>query len=215
MDKKNLRLIVGISACVAALLFVFLLVIGILYDGGAFAKTLMIILSVSVLALSLELGYLYFLSANTRPNYFLYNPSTNRNISSKKLTFQLIDTRMNKYLTNFAESEGKIWIDGVFDSPVEMDDAFKPLVCYKLLFDLAARDSEIGWRCFEMSSDATVRFIAGGISAAGDVDMAKRLVKLKETTPQNIKAARDFIVKNRRYIQGKMYKYTVSNISKF
>ena len=198
MDKKNLRLIVGISACVAAVLFVFLLVIGILYDGGAFAKTLMIILSVSVLALSLELGYLYF-------------PSTNRNISPKKLTFQLIDTRMNKYLTNFAESEGKIWIDGVFDSPVEMDDAFKPLVCYKLLFDLAVRDSEIGWRCFEMSSVATVRFIAGGISAAGDVDMAKRLVKLKET----IKAARDFIVKNRRYIQGKMYKYTVSNISKF
>ena len=215
-QQKKIKMIIGISAIVSAVLFLTLLIVGIVYDGGALSKTLLIMISVLCLALAAELGYLYLLIGDTKPNYFLFNSNTNRNMSASKLTFQLINARMNKFLSGYAPSEGKIWTDGVFDSPeLKMDDRFKPVVAYKLLFDLAERDFDAGWKCFELSSDATVNFIASGIEMNGEAEMAKTLREFKANKPTNMKYVRDYIVGNRKYLQGKMFRYVVDNIDKF
>ena len=97
---------------------------------------------------------------------------------------------MNRFLSKYATSEGKIWNDRVLDNPyLEMPAEFKPLVAYKLLFGLAEKDAEAGWRCLENASDDTIHFICGGL--------------------------RDYLVRNKRYVQNKMLKYTVANIEKF
>ncbi len=217
MDKQNkIRLTVGIAAIVAMILFVVLLIVGIVYDGGTFSKVLLIIISVLCLALSLELGYLYFLFGSTKPNYFLFNSKTNRNMSPQKLTFQIINVRMNKYLSAYAPSEGKIWTDGVFDSPyLSMDDAFKPLVAYKLFFDLAERDFDAGWKCFDLASDQTVEFLASALEMNDDHEIAKNIRQLKFSKPTNLKYVRDYLVGNKRYLQSRMHKYTMDNINLF
>ncbi|MBQ7383619.1 MAG: hypothetical protein IJV72_02370 [Clostridia bacterium] len=216
MDQKKIRLIVGIASIVAAILFVVLLVVGIVYDGSGLAKALLIIISVLVLALAAELGYLFLLFGDTKPNYFLFNSKTNKNIAVQKLTFQTINVRMNRYLAAYAPSEGKIWTDRVFDNPyLEMDDAFKPLVGYKLLFDLAERDFDAGWRCFDLASDETVNFIASAIELNGETDMANALREFKAIKPTNLKHVRDYLVGNRKYLQSKMFRYTVDNIDLF
>ena len=216
MDQKKIRLIVGIASIVAAVLFVVLLIVGIVYDGSVLAKTLLIIISVLVLALAVELGYLFLLFGDTKPNYFLFNTNSNRNIAVQKLTFQTINARMNRYLAAYAPSEGKIWTDRVLDNPyLEMDEAFKPLVAYKLLFDLAERDFDAGWRCFDLASDETVNFIASAIEMNGETDMANALRDFKATKPTNLKYVRDYLVGNRKYLQSKMFRYTVDNIDLF
>ena len=215
-QQKKIKMIIGIAAIVAAVLFLVLLVVGIVYDGGALAKTLLIIISLLCLALAAELGYLYLLIGDTKPNYFLFNTKTNRNMSVQKLNFQVVNARMNKYLSGYAPSEGKIWTEGVFDSPeLEMEEHFKPLVAYKLLFDLAERDFDAGWKCFDISSDATVDFIASAIEMNGETEMAKNLKELKANKPTNLKYVRDYLVGNRKYLQGKMFRYVVDNIDKF
>ena len=98
-QQEKIKLIVGIGAIVAAILAIVLLIVGIIYNGGNLAKVLIFVISFFVLALAAELGYLFMLFGNTKANYFLFNPKTNRNIAPQKLTFQIINIRMNRYLT--------------------------------------------------------------------------------------------------------------------
>ena len=215
-QQEKIKLIVGIGAIVAAILAIVLLIVGIIYNGGTLAKVLIFVISFFVLALAAELGYLFMLFGNTKANYFLFNPKTNRNIAPQKLTFQIINIRMNRYLSTFASSEGKIWTEGVLDNPdLEMDEAFKPLVSYKLLFDLAERDFDAGWRCFDLASDNTVEFICAALDSCGDAELAKNLRDFKSIKPTNMKYVRDYLVANRKYLQSKMFRYTADNIDKF
>ena len=216
MDNKKKRLILLISAAVAFALFITFLVIGIAYSGSMFSKIVLIVISVLVLLLALELIYLWVLSVEVVPNYFLFNGNVNRNMPVSKLTFQTVNVRMNRYLAGYAQSEGKLWTDKVLDDPsIEMEEAFKPLVAYKLLFDLAERDVEAAWKCFELASAQTVEFIAVGLEMNGDGEFAKALRKIKSGTPVDLARLRDLLIKNKRYLQGKMFKYVTQNINKF
>lgn len=216
MSQQRTRLIVGIASIVAAVLFLVLFIVGIIYDGGTLSKVFLFIIAVLCLLLAAELGYLFMLFEETKPNYFLFNTQTNKNISVQKLTFQMINVKLNRYLSQFAPSEGKIWTERVLDNPyLDIDEVYKPLVAYKLLYDLAERDFDAGWKCFEIASDETVSFIASAIEANGDGEMAKTLVQFKSSKPTNMKHVRDYIVGNRKYLHSKIFKYTVENINKF
>ena len=216
MNKKTANLLVGAAGIFFAVLAVVLLVFGIVYDGGAVAKVLLFVAAVLVLALALELGYLFVLSRDTTPNFFLFNSAANRNIDVKNLDFATVNARMNKYLSSFASSEGKLWTDKILDDPhINIDDRYRPIVAYKLLFDIAEHDAEAGWRCFLVASPRTVDFIARGIEQNGDAEMAATLRRLKSAQPLNMKYVRDYLVGNKRYIQKKMYKYVIENIDKF
>jgi len=123
---------------------------------------------------------------------------------------------MNRYLSGYATSEGRIWNDRVFDDPyLEMEDEFRPLVAYKLLFGLAEKDAEAGWKCLENSSDDTVAFICKGLRANGDGEFATAIENVMSQKPVNIKVIRDYLIRNRKYMQNKMFKYVIDNIDKF
>ncbi len=216
MNQNKVKMLTGIASIFFAVLFVVLLIFGIAYSGSTLAKVLLFVVAFLTLALGLELGYLFILSGDTKPNYFLFNEKSNRNIPVQKLTFQTINVRMNKFLSAYAPSEGRLWTDRALDNPyLEMNEDYKPIVAYKLIFDLAERDAENGWRCFLLASEETVEFIALGLDANGDTEMAKTLRRLKAAKPLNLKQVRDYLVGNRKYIQNKMYRYVVDNIEKF
>ena len=176
----------------------------------------MIIVAVLSLALAGELAYLRWISGDSHPNYFLYDSRAKKNIPVQKLTFQAVNNRMNRFFAGYAPSEGKIWTDGILENPyLDMADEFKPVVAYKLLFDLAQMDVEKGWKCFEMASVATVDFVCKGLEQNGETEVAKNLRMMKAAQPFQIKYVRDYLVSNKAYLQSKMFKYVRDNIDKF
>ena len=217
MNQKKLNMILTVASIAFAVVAVVLLVFGILYDGDhALTKVLMIIVAILSLALAAELFYLKWISSGGKANYFLYDASSKRNVSVDQLTAQAVHSRMNRYFSSFAPSEGKLWTDGILDSPdLDMADEFKPIVAYKLLFDLADRDMEKGWKCFEVASVQTVDFVCRGLEMNGESEVAGNLRKMKELQPFQIKYVRDYLVSNKDYLQTKMLMYVRANIDKF
>lgn len=216
MDRSKLKIILGIATALFLIVAVVLFVLGLTLDLAILPKVFLIIVSVLSLVLAVELGYFTYLLVDRRPNYFLYNPQSKRNISIQKLTFQTVNARMNRFLSGYATSEGKIWNERVLDNPyLEMPAEFKPLVAYKLLFGLAEKDAEAGWRCLENASDDTVAFICRGLRANKDAEFAGAIESIMAKKPVNIKMLRDYLVRNRKYMQNKMFRYVCENIDKF
>ena len=216
MDQKKINKLLVIAAAFFAVLAIILFVFGVTYDKGELAKVLLIVASLFVLLLSAELSYLFLLSRKVVPNYFLFNATLNTNASPDKLTFETIDARMNKYLSSYAKNEAVLWTDGVLEKRAsEIHPLFRPIVAYKLLFDIAENDSEAAWRCFLVSSDMTVEYIAGGLMQNNDRQLAAAILQLKRTKPVNMKQTRDFLVGNKKYIKKQLVSYVTENIEKF
>ena len=218
MDRKNFDLILKIACVCFAVIAVVLFVFGIVYDGDhLLTKILMIVVALLSLALAGELAYLvWFSDTGDAPNYFLYDSNTKKNVSVDKLTFGVVSKRMDRYFANYAPSEGKLWTDGVLDAPgINMEEAFKPLVAYKLLFDLADRDMEKGWKCFEAASYQTVDFVCSSIEMNGEAEVAGNIRKMKQIQPFQVRYIRDYLVSNKDYLQTKMMMYVRDNIEKF
>ena len=216
MNQKKLKLILAIVSGVALVAAIVLFVLSLTVIQNIVTRVIMIVTSVLFLALAVEVFYLFWVAGDSRANYFLYDSRQGRNISVQKLSFQTINVRMNRFLSGYASSEGKLWTDHVLDNPyLEMDDAFKPLVAYKLFFDLAEHDSEGGWKCFELASYETVDFLCSALEMSGDDEMAQNLRQMKTATPINIKYIRDYLVRNRQYLKEKMRRYVCENIQSF
>ena len=216
MDKKRVNLLLKIGGIILAVLAVALIVFGILYDKSVLGKVLLFVAAFVVALLAAELTYLSLMTRNVKANFFLYNPSTNSNTSVDNLTFEAANSRMNKYLVKFASSEGKFWTDKVLEDPtLDISSDYKPLVAYKLLYDIADNDSEAAWKCFVLASEETVGYIADGVAQNGDDQLADTLRQLKAANPLNMKQTRDFLVGNKKYIKKKFFKYLTENIEKF
>lgn len=217
MNQKKLSVILLIGSVVFAIIAPVLLIFGLVFDfNSAITRFLVIFASILCFALVAEGLYLYFLIRDAKPNYFLYNYQTKRNISLQKLTPQWISNRMNRFLSDYATSEDKIWTDQVLDNPyLEIRDEFKPLVAYKLLLDLAEYDKEEGWKCFDLATNETVEYIVAALRSNGETNLADALLQIKTTNPVNLTHLRNFLIGNRKYLQGKMYRYVCANIQKF
>lgn len=216
MDQNKSKFLL-LGATAASLLFsVALFIFAVVYDGGAFAKTVLFVATFTLLLIGVELGYFFLISRKVRPNYFLYNTSFNINTEPSKLTFDALDKKINHYLSGFAKSEAKIWTDGVLEQNRSLIvREFRPIIAYKLLFDIAESDSEAAWKCFVLASQNTVDCIAEGLAQNGDVQMAAAIRQLKAANPINMKQTRDFLVSNKPYIKKKLFNYVLENIEKF
>ena len=127
-----------------------------------------------------------------------------------------LKTLANKYLSAYAKNEAVLWTDGILEKRAsEIHPIFRPIVAYKLLFDIAENDSEAAWKCFLVSSDMTVEYIAGGLAQNNDREFAAAILQLKRTKPVNMKQTRDFLVGNKKYIKKQMVRYVTNNIERF
>ena len=154
------------------------------------------------------------MNRTAKANYFLYDSETKRNVPIQKLSVSVITVRTGRYLANFASSEAKIWNDRVLDE-VEIDPEFKPLVAYKLLYTLADKDVDAGWKCLENASNKTIVFICEALNANSDFEFANNFGKMMAEKPLNMGLIRDYLVRNKRYMQSRMLKYVTDNIDLF
>lgn len=216
MDRSKFKILLGAAAALSLIVAITLLVLGIALDISVFPRICLIIISLLFVVLAGLLGYFTYLNLDTKMNYFLYSHQARRNISVQKLTFETINSRMNRFLSGYASSEGKIWNERVFDNPyLDMPDEFKPLVAYKLLYGLAEKDAQAGWDCLANASEDTIKFICSGLRANGDDNVAQTIEKIMFNKPVNMALMRDYLLRGKKYFSGKMKKYVVDNIDLF
>lgn len=216
MDRNKLKIALGGATGLSFVVAIVLFILSLALDMSVLPRIILIIISVLCLALAVEFGYFTYLMVDTKPNYFLYSSQAKRNMSVQKLTFQVINARMNRFLSGYATSEGKLWNDRILDNPyLEMPEEFKPLVAYKMLYGLADKDAEIGWKCLENASEETIMFICKGLELNRDNNFSAAIQSIMSQRPVNMQIARDYLVKNKRYMQSKMTKYVIENIDRF
>ena len=123
MDQKKFKLILIIGSAVFAAAGILLLILGLVLDVNTLFRVFAIISAVFSVAIAGEGVCFLLLMKDTKQNYFLFNHQTKRNIPVQKLTFQIVNSRITRYIAGYASSEGKLWTDRVFDDPsLEMDD---------------------------------------------------------------------------------------------
>lgn len=217
MNQNKLKMLFGSGSIVSAVVAVVLFFVALFaVRDQIFVRVMLFVVSAIAILLAAEFAWMFFAEKDTKQNFFLHNPQTGHNMPVQKLNFQVVNGRMNRYLSAYAASESKLWTDRIFDNPyLDMKDAYKPAVAYKLFFDLAERDAEIGWRCFETASEETVDFLCAALEQNEDFEMAKAIRMMKKSKPLNLKQVRDYLVNNRNYLKGKLFRYVYDHIQLF
>lgn len=214
MDRKKVKIIVGVAAAVALIVAIVLLLVSLLAGLQTPAAVILGIVAGLSFILSIELGYMFWLNKGSKANYFLYDSTAKKNVPVQKLNFSVVNARTARYLSHLAPSEGKIWNDRILDD-ADIDAEFKPLIAYKLLFSIADKDVEGGWKCLENASNKTIVFICEALNANSDFEFSNNFGKMMAERPLNMPMVRDYLVRNKKYMQSRMLKYVIENIDLF
>ena len=89
------------------------------------------------------------------------------------------------------------------------------MVAYKLLFSIADKDVDGGWKCLENASNKTIVFICEALNANSDFEFSNNFGKMMAERPLNMPMIRDYLVRNKKYMQGRALKYVTENIDLF
>ena len=166
-----------------------------LCNAHPLSKTLLIISSILLLLLAGVFFILFFVLGEKKKNFFLTDEASGKRIPLERLSFDTVNFRMNSFIAERIDDEdelysGKILLRrGIFGPR----DIFRPLVVYKLLFDMAR--------------------ITGTLNSTNDSNMARRLMQRRQMRDEE--RLSDFITGNRRYLQGRMMLFIRSNVEMF
>jgi hypothetical protein len=182
-----------------------------------FQRVLLLLCSGVTLAIAALVVWHRFLSEDRDPNYFLYDPARRQNMPPEQLTFTHVNDRLNAYLAKMGESEAQLWSDGYLETRCRFGRGgiFRPLVAYKLLYDLAEQDNDAGWSCFLNANPATVAFLCDALARCGDGEMAKTLQYFKAHYLRDVSALRTYLIGNRAYLKTRMMKFVAAHLDWF
>ena len=217
--KKNLRLILAIGCGI-------LIIVGILSliffggDSDGWLKAAFIALGVIVILMGCVLLMLALvLGESENANFFLYDAKSKSNVEIDMLDFNLINKKMTFVMTTLASSASDAWKENIFSEDKDVfadgDDAFVPLVTYKMLYDLCERANEEVWQSYINADKEIVEAVASALELNGDVDLGKAFRFLHENADGDYERTEKFLTDNKKYIQNKMLKYVKENIDRF
>lgn len=212
---------------------VLLVVAGVLILGGialllflvpgaaAFFKVCYVIISVLCILMGLGLLFTLYLSRDNDPNFFLYDTKSQRNIPADELTFDRVNSRMSYFLTTLSTSQEKLWADNVLTDNgtgrFGVNDVYKPLTAYKMLYDLTEIDRPEGWRLFLTATPATLDALLDALEDNGEEAMAKALNHAynSASSSDDVEWVRDFLMGNAKYLRRRMLGYVQKHIEWF
>ena len=195
-------------------LSIVVLIFGILNEHIA-TKILLIVAAVLLLALAGVLFFILFVLAEKKSNFFLTDLETGKTVSVDKLNFAMVNDGMNVFLAERIDSESDVMTaeiltkHGIFGQR----DVYRPLVAYKVLFDLSTENTPKAWASFYAMSEEAFTQLTQALNSVNDNNMARRLMQLRQMRDDARLA--DFIVGNQRYIQRRMLIFVKSNIEMF
>ncbi len=229
-NNKTVNILVWGAAALALILAIVTAVFAFNTET-TYVKVMLFITVFLFLALSGLVGYLaYFDMAKVVPNeggsrhnpvpqnYFLNAKGARKRIAVEDLTFEIIDTQMNKYVIDAFGSPVALWKNNVFSGDQSIfgkDGAFKVLLAYKMLSDLQVYHSKKAWTMFFELPDVDFADIQECLLKNGDDELAKALNMYRLTGESCVGEAAAFLDENATYIQRRMLNYVTRRINSF
>lgn len=217
---KNMSLILLIAAGV--LILGGILMLALLVPGAAstFYKVCLAIISILCILMGVGLLFCLYLGRDNDPNFFLYDTKTARNIPEDELDFERVNSRMSYFMTTITTSVEKLWSDNALDADPDrfgVNEVYKPLAAYKMIYDLAEIDTPAGWRLFLNATPATITTLTETLLEIGEDALAKTLIKAYNTASNSddYEWLSDFLKGNKPYISRRMTAYVRKNMEWF
>ncbi len=214
--KKWLPLIMAIVG-VLSLVIAIVLFVSLPGSDATYKKVLSVICAVLLLVLAVLIAYYLILSRDTEPNFFLFDRAKKRNISVDSLNFTIVNERMTFFLGLVSETPEQLWQEGVLDDNRKFGyrGVYKPLVAYKMLYDLGEKDISAYWELLKNATPATIDSLCNALERGGEQEMVKAFRYIFENFKDDDKKMHDFVCGNLRYIRGKMLAYVKRHIELF
>ncbi len=228
-NSKILNILLWVGA-VISLVFTILTAIFSFSAHGDYSRVILIIVSVLFLVLTGMVGYLAYMDtfkvfaskdgSKKKPlNYFLNANGKRRGIAVEDLTFEIVDTQMNKFVVDAWGSPAAMWKNNIFSSEDEgafgKEGEFKTVVVYKMLTDLQAHKSKKMWKMFFELPDADFAEMQDCLVRNGDDQLARALNMYRLSGMGCVPEAVAFLDENANYIQKRMLNYVVRKIDSF
>lgn len=217
--KKVLPVVLWVGLAVFAIGAILLLAIAVPHADLAYKRVLSVICAVLMLLISILIGAYLWLSRDTYPNFFLYDRKKRRNIPVDKLTFKTVNERMTFMLTGIADSPEQLWKGDVLlfeNEKFGYKSVYKPLVAYKMLFDLGNQGPDSGyWNYLKTAPQENLNAMFDALTKAGEKKMVDALRLLLERTDDDYAKVKEFLRKNLGFIRSRMVYYVVKHIEFF
>ena len=214
--KKYLPTILLVAGAVCLLVAVVITVVTFAKWGDTpFMSVLWLLAAVLFLVLGGLVIYLAMISATVTRHFFLYDKNLGKNIKPSELTFEIVNKRMTYFMTRMASSERQVWTANIVGSEDERfgkNDVYRPLMAYKMIYDLTEHNSPEYWKLFAKADVAIVSSICDALSDNDDAQLGATLVFLREHHAENIDKIKNFFMDNRAYMQKQMVSYVRANV---
>ncbi|MBO5757120.1 MAG: hypothetical protein J6S28_05445 [Clostridia bacterium] len=213
--KKYLPTILLVAGVVCLLVAVVITVCAFAGASEGLIKVMLVIAAVLFLALGGLVMYLAMLTTTVTKHFFLYDKTSGKNIRISELTFDMVNKRMSYFMSRMASSERQVWsanIVGSEDVRFGKNDVYRPLMAYKMIYDLTEHNSPEYWSLFARADVAIVSSICDALSDNDDAQLGATLVFLREHHAANIEKISRFFMDNRAYMQKQMLKYVQAHV---
>ena len=214
--QKRMPLVLAITGILCLVVAIILFATAV-PNGEGYKKVLSTVCAVLLLVLTALIVIYLFLSRDTDPNFFLFDRAKRRNIPVDKLTFSIVNERMTFFLGLVCETPEQLWLDGVLDDNRKFGyrGVYKPLVAYKMLYDLGEKDMDSSWELLRTATPLTMNSLCDALERGGEQEMVKAFRYIYENYSNDTKKMQDFIRGNQRYLRGKMLAYVKRHIELF
>ena len=215
--KKNMSTILLVAGAVCLLVAVVIAIATIAGWGNnvGFINVMLMFAAVLFLALGGLIMYLAVITTTVTKHFFLYDKNTGKNIRPSELTFEMVNKRMTYFMTRMASSERQVWTANIVGSEDERfgkNDVYRPLMAYKMIYDLTEHNSPDYWRLFAKADVAIVSSICDALSDNDDAQLGATLVFLREHHAENLDKIKNLFMDNRDYMQKQMLAYVRANV---
>ncbi len=215
--KKNLSTILLVTGAVCLLIAV---VVAVVTFAGwsnniGFINVLLLFAALLFAVLGGLVMYLAMISATVTRHFFLYDKAQGKNIKPSELTFEIVNKRMTHFMARMASSERQVWsvnLVGSDDERFGKNNVYRPLMAYKMIYDLTEHNSPDYWKLFAKADAAIVSSICDALTENGDAQLGATLVFLREHHADNIEKISHFFMDNRAYMQKQMVKYVLTHV---
>ena len=215
--KKKIPLIMAAVAIVSFVGAVLLFALAVPNANATYKRVLEIVLGILMIVLSLAIGYYLLVTRDVEPNFFLFDRAKKKNIPVENLTFTIVNERMSFFLTMVCDSAEQLWEENILESDRKLGyrRVYRPLLAYKMLYDLADKNNDSYWNLLLQASPATIASLASALGQGGEQEMVKAFTFIMENYRANPEKIKDFVCGNMRYIRGRMLGYIKKNIEYF
>ena len=211
----TILLVAGVVCLLIAVVLTVLTLAGWSTSQSTLINVMLLLAAVLFLALGGLVMYLAMISTTVTKHFFLYDKNTGRNIKPGELTFDVVNKRMSYFMSRMASSERQVWsanIVGSEDVRFGKNDVYRPLMAYKMIYDLTEHNSPEYWRLFANADAAVVSSICDALNDNGDAQLGATLVFLREHHADNLDKISRFFMDNRAYMQKQMLKYVQAHV---